>query len=413
MEVAMRPLALSCVLVLLLLLPAPASPSTAAATHIPVLAFYYPWYSPSQFTRAAMWDVPVSPYESDHRSTMERQVREARGAGITGFISSWWGQGNRTDSNFATLLEVAREQGFTTTIYFETGGEGLRSESQIVDALKYVKSRYGAHPSLSRVSGKPAIFFWNPSAGGSPDAWKRIRSQVDPNREWHWNVETDRPETWLEVFDGVHLFSAASWTADATATYRNMRSKVDAAASRTGSPKAWAAGVAPGWDNSRLSDPVKVIVPRQNGAYYSARWEAALASRPDLITITSWNEWGEGTAIEPGASYGNQYLDITRRHSPATSQAPTQSSQAVPGQFVFKLGFKLLADRVPHVVGQPVENEWHNPENGDGLQRTTTGLMVWRKADNWTAFTNGHTTWINGPYGVQSRLNDQRFAWER
>jgi hypothetical protein len=38
--------------------------------------------------------------------------------------------------------------------------------------------------------------------------------------------------------------------------------------------------------------------------------------------------------------------------------------------------------------------------------------MAWRKADNWTAFTNGHTTWINGPYGVQSRLNDQRFPWE-
>jgi hypothetical protein len=82
-------------------------------------------------------------------------------------------------------------------------------------------------------------------------------------------------------------------------------------------------------------------------------------------------------------------------------------------QFEFKLGFKLLADQIPAIAGQPIENEWHNPENGDGLQRTTTGLMVWRKADNWTAFTNGHTTWINGPYGVQSRLNTERFAWER
>jgi uncharacterized protein YkwD len=78
----------------------------------------------------------------------------------------------------------------------------------------------------------------------------------------------------------------------------------------------------------------------------------------------------------------------------------------------FRLGFKALADRIPHVVGQPLENEHWGP-NGDSLQRTTSGLMVWRKADNWTAFTNGHTTWINGPYGVQSRLNAQRFPWER
>lgn len=86
----------------------------------------------------------------------------------------------------------------------------------------------------------------------------------------------------------------------------------------------------------------------------------------------------------------------------ASAQAP----------YEFKLGFKLLADQIPAVVGQPLENEHHNPENGDSLQRTTTGLMVWRKADNWTAFTNGHTSWINGPRGVQSRLNTQRFEWE-
>ena len=45
-------------------------------------------------------------------------------------------------------------------------------------------------------------------------------------------------------------------------------------------------------------------------------------------------------------------------------------------------------------------------------QQTTTGLIVWRKADNWTAFTNGSRTWINGPAGVQDRANDEGFPWE-
>ena len=77
----------------------------------------------------------------------------------------------------------------------------------------------------------------------------------------------------------------------------------------------------------------------------------------------------------------------------------------------FRLGFKALADQIPDIVGQPLETEHYGP-NGDSIQRTTTGLMAWRKADNWTAFTNGATTWINGPNGVQSRPNDQRFPWE-
>jgi uncharacterized protein YkwD len=77
----------------------------------------------------------------------------------------------------------------------------------------------------------------------------------------------------------------------------------------------------------------------------------------------------------------------------------------------FKLGFKALADQIPDIAGQPIENERYGP-NGDSLQQTTTGLMAWRKAENWTAFTDGATTWINGPEGVQSRDNDARFPWE-
>jgi len=77
----------------------------------------------------------------------------------------------------------------------------------------------------------------------------------------------------------------------------------------------------------------------------------------------------------------------------------------------FRLGFKALADQVPRVVGTPLENE-HWGANGDSLQQTSNGLMAWRKVDNWTAFTNGSSTWINGPTGVQSRTNDERFDWE-
>ncbi|MCY4436536.1 MAG: hypothetical protein OXE05_04305 [Chloroflexi bacterium] len=78
----------------------------------------------------------------------------------------------------------------------------------------------------------------------------------------------------------------------------------------------------------------------------------------------------------------------------------------------FVLGFKTLRDLIGHdIVGECLENE-HLNANGDAVQQTTGGLLVWRKADNWTAFTDGHRTWINGPYGLQERLNWQRFPWE-
>lgn len=78
----------------------------------------------------------------------------------------------------------------------------------------------------------------------------------------------------------------------------------------------------------------------------------------------------------------------------------------------FKLGFATLRDLIGHdIVGECLENEHWNAI-GDSNQRTTGGLMAWRKADNWTAFTDGYRTWINGPHGLVQRLNTERFEWE-
>jgi len=78
----------------------------------------------------------------------------------------------------------------------------------------------------------------------------------------------------------------------------------------------------------------------------------------------------------------------------------------------FQLGFKALHDLIPLIVGDCREDEHHNADNGDTLQATTNGLLVWRQADNWTAFTDGTTTWIIGPNGLESRPNGERFTWE-
>ncbi len=98
--------------------------------------------------------------------------------------------------------------------------------------------------------------------------------------------------------------------------------------------------------------------------------------------------------------------------------APVAASLAAPAPppagaaCRFILGFKALHDLIPTIVGDCRTDEYHNPQNGDGLQETVGGLLVWRKADNWTAFTDGTTTWINGPRGLQSRPNSERFIWE-
>lgn len=88
------------------------------------------------------------------------------------------------------------------------------------------------------------------------------------------------------------------------------------------------------------------------------------------------------------------------------------SNSVAASDCTFKLGFKALAEQIPQIVGNCLTDEVYNPQNGDSTQMTEKGMLVWRKADNFTAFTDGNQTWINGPYGLATRLNTQRFVWE-
>lgn len=79
----------------------------------------------------------------------------------------------------------------------------------------------------------------------------------------------------------------------------------------------------------------------------------------------------------------------------------------------FVLGFKELHDAIPDIVGNCLDNESHNPINGDGIQHTINGEEVWRKASNDVAFTNGGTTFLRDPNGnIVSRPATERFPFE-
>lgn len=80
----------------------------------------------------------------------------------------------------------------------------------------------------------------------------------------------------------------------------------------------------------------------------------------------------------------------------------------------FKLGFSNLVEVLSSdLVGSCVRNEYFNTHNGNAEQLTSNGLLYWRKSDNTTAFTDGMTTWLASPYGIQVRLNTEpAYDWE-
>jgi hypothetical protein len=291
----------------------------------PVLAFYYPWYNTATWSTSTMSDLPTTKYNSSDPATIQRQVSLAANAGITGFISSWWGAGDQTDTNFTKVLsysatlESQTGDHFASTIYFESDAPALQGASKIIGALSYMSAHYTSDPHFFHWQGKPVFFFWDPLGNGRTLAeWASIRSQVDPNHQMIWSAEGVNT-TMLSVFDGIHLFSGGYWglqSGTMTAVDQGFRNKVDAYNSANGTSKIWAAGVIPGYDDTRVPGRKGTyIVARNNGATYGIEWQAAMASNPEWITITSFNEWFEGSMIEPGASYGMLYLNLTQQYA--------------------------------------------------------------------------------------------------
>ncbi len=291
----------------------------------PVLAFYYPWYHQSDWCSCQMSDLPTIQYDSSDDAIIDRQVRWAAKAGITGFISSWWGSQDNTDKNFAKLLlhsaSLQRSTGykFTSTAYIESDAPALQGMNNMVNGMRYLLKKYSGNSHFIRWHGKPLLFIWDPlGQGRTLSWWAKVRHQVDPHNQVLWSAEGLDIHL-LDVFDGIHLFSAGYWgllNRTMPEIDQGFRALVDSYNAVHHTNKIWVAGVMPGYNDTRIPGRSGTfVVPRNNGATYTTSWNAALSSNPDLVTITSFNEWFEGAMIEPSVHYHSQYLDITRRYT--------------------------------------------------------------------------------------------------
>lgn len=252
--------------------------------------FYYPWYgTPGRDGAYQHWDqhghkppgaisaayYPARGlYSSSDPRVVARQMKEIASAGVDEVVSSWWGRSSPEDRRLPIVLAAARMRGLEVAAHLEP--YAARTVEVVRADVEYLRSL-----------GIRTVYVYRAADLSAAD-WSAVNAGLGAG---------------VRLFAQTHEvgFAAAGrfaglYTYDIAVYGGATFSRLCRQARRRG--LLCAPSVGPGYDAvSGTGDPL--IRPRRSGATYDGMWTAAIAARADLVTITSYNEWGEGTQIEP------------------------------------------------------------------------------------------------------------------
>jgi len=340
-----------------------------------VLAFYYPWYgNPEVAGASGQWShwkgvdreakqidtsthyPKLGPYDSHDPHSVAQHSAWAKQAGIDGWIVSWWGHKSFSDRAMDRILQSAHAAGLDVTIYYETVPNPKTPDTAAADIVALLK-RYGEHPAWLRVDGKPVVFVYGRAVGelGLID-WAEAVSRINKQYAAGAVVIGDRiSRTAAAVFDGIHTYNTAGRLKDkspddaqawARETFPDWVRTADAFG------RISTLTVIPGYDDTKIRSP-GLNVPRDGGRLYRTQWQEAIAADPHWVLITSWNEWHEGSEIEPSHEDGDQYLQITGEYTARFKALGERTARPAEPDASERPSPKTL-DRLNRLAGTPI-----------------------------------------------------------
>jgi hypothetical protein len=269
---------------------------------VPVYAYFYQWFNASSWNRAKQ-DFPLEgKYSSDDPHVLRDQVRQARAAGIEGFLTSW----KRTDPlnrRLELLLRVAQDEHFDVGVVYEALDFTRRPlPIATVEAdMVYLVTHWGS--ALTATYKARPVIIWTGTDEYSVGDVQRVRSALSGRAELlAASKSVSGYERVAALVDGnAYYWSSADPTAAATST--KLAAMGAAVHAHHG---LWIAPATSGFDGTTLGHTR--VIARDGGMTLTRSLAVAFASGPDAVGVISWNEWSENTYIEPGERYGQQEL---------------------------------------------------------------------------------------------------------
>ena len=291
-------------------------------------------------------------YSSKDLTVISEHMIQLRTAGVGVIAVSWYPAGLSDDEGpppdpvIPVLLDVAHTHGIKVTLHIEPY-KG-RTPASVKDDLQYIYSHYSQHPAFYKLKHGnnssserrplPLIYIYD-SYLGQASAWAEVfkpggslsvRGQDYDCVSIALLVERAHMQFAVDAgFDGVYTYFAADRFSFGS-TFKNW-GIVSQFAAKHG--LLFIPSFGPGYNDLQVRPWNKVTSrKRKEGAYYQEGFKNALEHNSGgLLSITSFNEWGEGTQIEPAIpkQETRTYLDYLPREPDFYLQLTRKISEQV------------------------------------------------------------------------------------
>jgi len=274
-----------------------AAPATAGAAQPVAAIFYYPWYgTPAHDGEYLHWgqNGAVAPvaiasshfpmrgvYSSSDRAVVDGQMDEISSAGIETVVVSWWGSGSAEDARLDVTALAAGARGLHVAVHIEPYPG--RTPESVGEDVRTLRER-----------GITDFYVYD-STSTPDDRWATVNAGLDGVRVF---ANTGLPgKAVAGGFEGLYTYDVLTYNGSSfprmCESARRLR-------------LVCAPSVGPGFDARRATGDPR-LRPRLDGATYDQMWRAAVRAAPEVVTVTSYNEWHEGTQIEPAQPIGRAY----------------------------------------------------------------------------------------------------------
>jgi len=335
-------LAVLLLLVVPLALAMVCSKSPPAAAVVPLIgAHYYPWYEAQRWAREPTADTPLlGRYRSADRAVVAEHIRGARQADLDFFMLSCLGpDGPEAQTLQEAVLPELNSAGFRFALHYETPiALGLRPDLPIdfaaklpdgtvagdrfVEQFDRLADLYFTHPLYLRHDGKAVVMLYLVRNFEHPGPYlQAMRERLSARgieltliadvMYWETPGELDWPflQEHFQAVTAYNLYHRPDFLRRVEIQY----AATDRVARAHG--LRMIPSVMPGYDDTRLRGAGRPVLARRGGEFYADYWRiAARFVRPDqpFLLVTTFNEWHEGTEMEPSKEYGDFYLGLTR-----------------------------------------------------------------------------------------------------